>query len=79
MTIALGGGGLLQAYHFIAQRHVDSGALVEVLHSAGGCSRPFSILYPQNRHLSTKVQAFVQFLLAQVPAQWRGNTEVVDR
>ncbi len=63
LTHAIGGGGLLQAYHFVAQRHVESGALVEVLQAFGGRSRPFSILYPQNRHLSAKVRAFVGFLL----------------
>ncbi|MES2947921.1 MAG: LysR family transcriptional regulator [Pseudomonadota bacterium] len=63
LTHAVGGGGLLQAYHFVAQRYVESGSLVEVLQAFGGRSRPFSILYPQNRHLSAKVRAFVGFLL----------------
>lgn len=63
LSFAMGGGGLLQAYHFVAQRHVESGSLVEVLQAFGGRSRPFSILYPHNRHLSAKVRAFVGFLL----------------
>ncbi len=63
MSYAIGGGGLLQAYHFVAQRHVQSGALVEVLQAFAGRSRSFSILYPHNRHLSAKVRAFVGFLL----------------
>ena len=63
LSYAVGGGGLLQAYHFVAQRHVESGALVEVMQAFGGRSRPFSILYPHNRHLSAKVRAFVGFLL----------------
>lgn len=63
LSYAVGGGGLLQAYHFVAQRHVQSGALVEVLQAFAGRSRPFSILYPHNRHLSAKVRAFVGFLL----------------
>lgn len=65
LSYAIGGGGLLQAYHFVAERHVQSGALVEVLQDYGGRSRPFCILYPHNRHLSAKVRAFVAFLLAQ--------------
>ena len=65
LSYAVGGGGLLQAYHFVAQRHVHSGNLVEVLQGYGGRSRPFSILYPHNRHLSAKVRAFVTFLLGQ--------------
>ncbi len=79
MSIALGGGGLLQAYHFIAQRHVDNGSLVEVLQGATGRTRPFSILYPHNRHLSAKVHAFVQFLLAQAAYQWRDKSLAMVR
>ncbi len=63
LSYAMGGGGLLQAYHFVAQRHVENGSLVEVLQAYGGRSRPFSILYPHNRHLSAKVRALVGFLL----------------
>jgi len=66
LSFALGGGGLVQFYHFIAQSHVDSGALVEVMHHVSGRSRPFSILYPHNRHLSAKVHAFVRFMLARI-------------
>ena len=70
LSYAVGGGGLLQAYHFVAQRHVHGGSLVEVLQAFGGRSRPFSLLYPHNRHLSAKVRAFAGFLLEHaVPAQ----------
>ncbi|QOH70179.1 LysR family transcriptional regulator [Pseudomonas juntendi] len=63
---AIAGGGLFQIYHFIAQAAVDRGELVEVLHSAGGRTRRFSILYPQNRHLSARVRAFVDFIVRAV-------------
>jgi DNA-binding transcriptional LysR family regulator len=56
------GGGLYQTYNFAAAGAVKCGDLVEVLHDYAGRSRPFSILYPQNRHLSAKVRAFVDFL-----------------
>lgn len=65
LSHAMGGGGLLQTFHFIARRHVESGSLVEVLQTHGGRSRPFSVLYPHNRHLSAKVRAFVGFALEQ--------------
>jgi DNA-binding transcriptional LysR family regulator len=58
------GGGLFQIYHFIAEPAVGRGELVEVLQDYGGRSRPFSIIYPQNRHLSARVRAFVDFMLA---------------
>lgn len=57
------GGGLFQTYHFIAAPAVARGELVEVLREYGGRSRQFSIIYPQNRHLSARVRAFVDFML----------------
>lgn len=66
LSYAVGGGGLLQAYHFVAHRYLESGSLVEVLQPWGGRARPFSILYPHNRHLSVKVRAFVGFLLEHI-------------
>ncbi|TXT40334.1 MAG: LysR family transcription regulator protein [Comamonadaceae bacterium] len=69
LSYAAGGGGLLQAYHFVAQRHLESGRLVEVMQAFGGRSRPFSILYPHNRHLSAKVRALVQFLVGQLASK----------
>lgn len=57
------GGGLFQTYHFIAGPAVVRGELVEVLQPYGGRSRQFSVTYPQNRHLSARVRAFVDFIL----------------
>jgi DNA-binding transcriptional LysR family regulator len=59
---ARAGGGLFQIYHFVAQDLVRRGELVEVLKPLAKRSRQFSILYPQNRHLSARVRAFVEFL-----------------
>jgi len=56
------GGGLYQTYNFAAAAAVKRGDLVEVLKDYAGRSRPFSVLYPQNRHLSAKVRAFIDFL-----------------
>ncbi len=58
---AVAGGGLFQIYHFIAQSDIYRGRLVEVLKKYNGRTRQFSILYPQNRHLSARVRAFVDF------------------
>jgi DNA-binding transcriptional LysR family regulator len=60
------GGGLYQTYRFAVGDALKRGDLVEVLHAYGGRSRPFSILYPQNRHLSARVRAFVEFLRSAV-------------
>jgi DNA-binding transcriptional LysR family regulator len=56
------GGGLYQTYRFAAAGALERGDLVEVLKENGGRSKPFSLIYPQNRHLSAKVRAFVDFL-----------------
>ncbi|RMC93440.1 LysR family transcriptional regulator [Aquitalea palustris] len=56
-------GGLFQTYHFITAPAVARGELLEVMQAYGGRSRQFSITYPQNRHLSARVRAFVDFLL----------------
>jgi DNA-binding transcriptional LysR family regulator len=58
-------GRLFQIYHFIAADYVRQGALVEVMKPFAGRTRPFSVLYPQNRHLSARVRAFVDFVTAQ--------------
>jgi DNA-binding transcriptional LysR family regulator len=56
------GGGLYQTYRFAAIEAVKRGDLIEVLQPYGGRCRPFSILYPQHRHMSARVRAFVDFL-----------------
>jgi DNA-binding transcriptional LysR family regulator len=62
VTLAKAGGGVFQSYRFIVARELQSGELVEVLKANAGRSRPFNILYPQNRHLSTRVRVFVDFV-----------------
>lgn len=61
---AAAGGGLVQTYHFAAACWGQQ--LVEVLGAHAGRSRPFHVLYPNNRHLSVRVRAFVDFLMAEV-------------
>ena len=63
VTLARSGAGLFQTYRFIVERDLASGALVEVLREHGGCSRPFILLYPHGRHLSSRVRSFVEFLV----------------
>ncbi len=63
VTLARHGAGLMQTYRFIVQEDLRRGALVEVLQPYGGCSRPFSLLYPHGRHVALRVRAFVDFLV----------------
>lgn len=66
---AMEGGGLVQTYDFIAHSSVFRQELVEVLQPYRGRSRPFSVLYPHNRHLSARVRVFVDFLIAEIDRQ----------
>ena len=53
--------GLVQTFRWIADSYKDK--LIEILKPFSGCTRPFYLLYPQNRHLSAKVRALVDFLM----------------
>ncbi len=59
-VLAASGMGLVQTYSWIAGSYGKQ--LVEVLKPFAGCTRPFYLLYPQNRHLSATVRALVDFL-----------------
>jgi DNA-binding transcriptional LysR family regulator len=61
-TLARSGLGLVQTFEWIAQAHGKE--LTEVLEPFAGRSRPFYILYPQNRQLSARVRVLVDSLLA---------------
>jgi DNA-binding transcriptional LysR family regulator len=68
VTLARAHAGITQSYHFIVQPWLAGGELVEVLPRLGGRSRPFSILYPRNRHMSARVRSFVDHVVAGVQA-----------
>jgi DNA-binding transcriptional LysR family regulator len=63
VTLARHGGGVVQTYRFIVEDDLASGRLVEVLQPYGGRSRPFSLLYPANRHMPLRVRVLVDFLV----------------
>ncbi len=61
--LALAGAGLYQTYRFVVDQSLRDGRLVPVLQAYGGCSRPFSLLYPAGQYRPLRVRAFVDFLL----------------
>ncbi|MEX3955274.1 LysR family transcriptional regulator [Trinickia sp. EG282A] len=70
VTLARSGAGLFQTYRFVVEEDLRAGRLVEVLHDRGHRTRPFILLYPHGRYLSSRVRVFVDFLverLANVP------------
>lgn len=61
LQCGLNGLGLIQVPFFLAYRHIESGALVEVLDQCRPVPFPISVVYPQNRHLSPQVRVFVEW------------------
>jgi DNA-binding transcriptional LysR family regulator len=67
-TLARHDAGLFQTYRFVVERDLAEGTLREVLTPYGGRSRPFVLLYPHARHLSSRVRCFVDFLMEKLRA-----------
>jgi len=62
---AQAGFGIAQVYSFFAEEAIAAGSLEPVLDEFRPRSTPISLIYPQTRHLSPKVRAFVDFVIAQ--------------
>jgi len=62
---AVAGGGLVQLYHFLVERELERGQLVEVLKEYAGRSRPFSLIYPREAVARPAVRALVDFVVEQ--------------
>lgn len=60
VVLARAGLGIVQTYSWIGEAH--AGELTEILPRASTRTRPFFLLYPQNKHLSARVRALVDFL-----------------
>ena len=59
---ALAGLGLIQTARFAVQEHLDAGRLEVVLSDYHSDASLIYLLYPPNRHLSTKVRAFSDWI-----------------
>ncbi|MCP2088098.1 UNVERIFIED_ORG: DNA-binding transcriptional LysR family regulator [Paraburkholderia sediminicola] len=68
VTLARHGAGVFHTYRFIVEKDIADGTLKEMLKPYGGCSRPFILLYPHGRHLSSRVRCFVDFLMEKLGA-----------
>jgi LysR family transcriptional regulator for bpeEF and oprC len=64
---AVKGFGLIQAPRFMLLPHLESGALREILPQWEPAPMPISVVYLQNRHLSPKVRAFVDWVAELFP------------
>jgi LysR family transcriptional regulator, regulator for bpeEF and oprC len=66
LTIAVRGGyGIAQIQDYYADHAIAAGEVEPVLANFNPSATPISLVYPQTRHLSPKVRAFVDFMIAQ--------------
>jgi LysR family transcriptional regulator for bpeEF and oprC len=70
LDAAVSGAGIVQTLDMFASRWTASGALRPVLVDWQSADPyPISIVYPQGRHLSAKVRAFIEFVAGLFPRQ----------
>jgi DNA-binding transcriptional LysR family regulator len=65
VTLARSDAGLFQTYRFVVEKEIADGSLVEVLKPFAGRSRPYTLLYPDGRHVPLRMRVFIDFLMAQ--------------
>ncbi|MEJ1130436.1 LysR substrate-binding domain-containing protein [Variovorax sp. CCNWLW225] len=65
VTLAKSDAGLFQTYRFVVEKELADGTLVEVLKPFAGRSRPYTLLYPDGRHVPLRMRVFIDFLMAQ--------------
>lgn len=65
VSLALSGLGICQTYDFIARDLIAQGRVVEVLTTARGRSRPFSVIYAPHRQLSSASRTLIDFLVGE--------------
>lgn len=63
LAAGLAGLGVMHSPAFIAEQHIASGQLVPLLPDWKADSVPLSIVYAPNRHLSTRVRVFVDWMV----------------
>jgi len=61
LVAGLAGHGIIQAPHFMVEEHVRAGRLVSVLQDWSVPTIPLHVVYPPNRHLSTRLRIFVDW------------------
>jgi DNA-binding transcriptional LysR family regulator len=64
---ACAGYGIAQLQDYFADEAIAAGRLEPVLEKFKPAATPISVVYPATGHLSSKVRAFVDFLIAQFP------------
>jgi DNA-binding transcriptional LysR family regulator len=61
IAAGLAGLGLIRAASYVVREHLSQGRLVRLLTHLEPSTDPLSVLYPQSRHLSPAVRAFIDW------------------
>jgi DNA-binding transcriptional LysR family regulator len=71
----LNGAGIMRAPTFVVGHDIQAGRLRPLLTQYKTLTLSIYAVYPQRRHLSPKVRAFVEFFAARIGEQpyWEGN------
>lgn len=64
LILAKSGAGLMQVYRFTVENELNTGQLVEVLKPYNQTTRPFYLLYPKSDYQSSKLKAFINYMLS---------------
>jgi LysR family transcriptional regulator for bpeEF and oprC len=63
LEAAIAGAGIVQVLNYVAGRAIAGGELQPILEDYAAPGEPISVIYPQKRHLSAKVRAFIDFMV----------------
>jgi LysR family transcriptional regulator for bpeEF and oprC len=62
VAAGVAGLGVIHTFHFLARPHIESGALVPILQDWRPAPYPFHVVYPPNRHLSSRLRVFIDWI-----------------
>jgi len=62
VAAGVAGLGVIHTFHFLARPHIESGALVPILQDWQPAPYPFHVVYPPNRHLSSRLRVFIDWI-----------------
>jgi LysR family transcriptional regulator, regulator for bpeEF and oprC len=76
---AVAGAGIIQVHTFIASKALQQRLLCSLFDEYQAEGKPISVIYPQKRHLSAKVQAFIEQAISPHSQSSRSKAELGRR
>ncbi len=62
LNFALEGLGIVKLHHYVVKKHLEQGALQELLTSYRNSDVPIYVAYPRRRFIASKVRCFIDFI-----------------